>query len=58
MDGTNWGAIVFSFSFAYEGCIPNINVLLCVELAKKFVVGGWVSGWVVVCKAIIVLSLA
>ena len=27
----------------YLGCIPNFNVLLCLELAKKFVVW-WCGG--------------
>ena len=30
----------------YLGCIPNFNVLLCLELAKKFVVW-WCGGGVV-----------
>ena len=34
----------------------NFNVLLWLELAKKFVVGGWLG--VVVFKTIIVFSLA
>ena len=29
---------------SYLGCIPSFNVLLCLELVKKFVVGGWLVG--------------
>ena len=35
------------------GCIPSFNVLPCLELVKKFVVGG--GGWV--CKPTLAFSL-
>jgi len=42
--------------FVSKVSIPNLSLLVSLEVVKKFVVGGWVGGWVV-SKPILVFSL-